>query len=140
MIPVRPEELSALLDGELDPARAREVRAQLETSPALRSEFEALSVADSAWRVAAGASAFTPRVELPAPREKEADAGTTVWLLPAVAMAISILILLRIMLKLTGSDAWMVGLPAVSLTLLLIGVVWLVRTESRVASNAPGFS
>lgn len=126
MTPVRPEELSALLDGELDPSRAREVRQQIDTDPALRWEFEELSAADASWRKAAAALAFTPRVELPIAREAAAD--STGWL-PSLATATGLLILVRIVLKLAGSEALMFGLPAMLLALLLVGVVGLVRAE-----------
>lgn len=63
MNPVRPEELSALVDGELNPEREREVRAALAESLELRSQFDALSRLDRAWRTAASGAAFDPRVK-----------------------------------------------------------------------------
>lgn len=128
MNPVRPEELSALLDGELEPARARELKEQIATDAALRQEFEALSAADAAWRAAAGAAAFTPSVEMPTPRETATGAGVPGWL-SALAVAAGILIALRIVLKLTGSEAWTFALPATLLALLWVGVVCLVRSD-----------
>lgn len=122
MNPVQPEELSALLDGELEPARALEVRAQIAIDPALRLEFETLSAADAAWRIAAGSAAFRPDVEMPAHVEREAGTGDAGWL-TALAATIGILIVVRIVLKLAGSEAWALGLPAISLILLLVCVV-----------------
>ena len=43
MTQVREEELSALLDGELEARRAEEVRASIAADPALRDEFAALA-------------------------------------------------------------------------------------------------
>lgn len=139
MIPVRPEELSALLDGELDPARAAEVQTQIQDDPALRQEFEALSNSDAAWRAAAGSATFTPQVTLPVRAEAHSSAGGESvregggWL-PALGVATGGVILVRSVLKLTGSDAWAFGLPMLSLLLLIAMVIALARTEHHDAA------
>lgn len=124
MKPVQAEELSALLDGELEPGRAREVEMQIAADPALRAEFEALSEEDAVCRAAAKAAVFSPEVRLP---ENPRGAG---WL-TALALSIGGLIGVRIVLKLTGSDVLAFGLPAISLMLVLAAVVWIARTEQR---------
>lgn len=121
MKPVRPEELSALLDGELAPERAREVEQQIATDPALRSEFEALSGADAQWRSAAATAAFAPAVELP---KDESRLG---WVAAAVAL-IGGLVFLRAAPKLVDSLAFGFGLHALCLTVLLVVLVQLTRT------------
>lgn len=130
MNPVQPEELSALLDGELDTARAAEVRAQIQMDPALRLEFETLSASDAAWRAAADAGAFAPAVSLPVQAEADASAsGEGSGWLTALAVAMGGLVVARAVLKLAGSDALGFALPTVSLLLLIAVVVWLARTS-----------
>lgn len=126
MKPVQPEELSALLDGELESARVLEVRAQMAIDPALRREFEVLSAADTAWRVSAAAAAFVPAVQMPVHGAADRRARRRV---PMLVIAIGTLILVRIVLKLAGSEAWTTGLPVLSMILLLAAVLWLPRTE-----------
>lgn len=62
MMQVHSEELSALLDGELDAERAAHVRAMIEADPELRREYAALAQLDARLRHAAEASAFTPHI------------------------------------------------------------------------------
>ncbi len=58
---VDPAELSALLDGELPPERAAQVRAAIEADPGLRADYERLSRLDAAWSAAAASAAFRPQ-------------------------------------------------------------------------------
>lgn len=137
MIEVQPEELSALLDGELDPARAAQVRAQIEQDPQLRQEFANLSANDAAWRAAAiPATDFAPAVTLPVHAAAQSPAGDAKggWL-PALAVATGILIAVRTVLKLSGSDALGLALPLASLLLLIPLVVWLAQADPRDAAN-----
>ena len=62
MTRVQPEELSALIDGELDPQRTLAVEAQIAADPALKREFEDLCALDGRWRDAARSSVFPVRV------------------------------------------------------------------------------
>ena len=91
MSPIDPAELSALLDGELSPTRADEVRAALERDPALKAEFERLRQFDDACQQAATAAAFEPRVTLGA----QPDA----WSWAAPAMFAGVLLLVRFVPK-----------------------------------------
>lgn len=137
MNPVQPEELSALLDGELDAARAAEVKARIQADPLLRREFEALRAADAGWRAAADSAAFTPAVRLTIDARASApmkSAGSG-WL-TALMICMALLIGTRALLKLAGSDAFLFSLPAISLLLLVAVVIWLARTPSHhVASS-----
>ena len=65
MKPVLPEELSALMDGELDADRAREVETQVAADPHLRAEFSRLVETDAHWRAAAATAVFSPAVPRP---------------------------------------------------------------------------
>jgi len=61
--PVEEFEISALIDGELDVARERAVRAAIERDPLLRSQFEALSAAHRMWTEAAASAQYAPVLE-----------------------------------------------------------------------------
>jgi anti-sigma factor RsiW len=51
---VQEEELSALIDGELSPQRAEEVRLMVQADPALRAQFAVLGKFDAQlWRAGA---------------------------------------------------------------------------------------
>lgn len=60
-----PAELSALLDGELDPERASVVHRAIAGDPALRAEFELLERLDRSVAEAAATAAFQARVVIP---------------------------------------------------------------------------
>jgi anti-sigma factor RsiW len=78
-----PAELSALLDGELDPVRAREIEALIAADPALAAEFEQLKRMDGRLRSAASAAAFRPDIEWPAAEEPALPR----WLVASLAAA-----------------------------------------------------
>jgi anti-sigma factor RsiW len=59
---IRDEELSALIDGELDPPRSEEVRARINADPALRERFDALMLLDRRLSLAAEQAAFVPQL------------------------------------------------------------------------------
>lgn len=97
-----PAELSALLDGELHPARAREVEALVAADPLLSAEFEQLQRADQQLKAFAKNSAFAAeinwRAAQPGPPSKWLAAGLAVvvaaWasskLAPHLAVALGI--------------------------------------------------
>lgn len=132
MKPVEEAELSALLDGELDAVRARQIEARMAEDPALRRAFEALASADAAWRTAAGAAAFSPQVRLPDALQPARDARSdrSGWL-TALFIAMAALVGLRSVLKLGGSEALAVVLPVLSLLLLVAVVLQLTRDEGH---------
>jgi anti-sigma factor RsiW len=124
--PVRPEELSALLDGELRPERADEARAQLSADSAMTNEFKMLARLDSRWRDLAAAAQFEPQVELPRLH------SLSRW---SVAVA-GVLILIGIRLAPKFLDLAIIGLAlnVVVLIVLLSAVFGLVRRD---ASHSP---
>ena len=83
--PVEEFELSALIDEELDPTRAAEVRAAIEQDPALHEQFLRLLQADRAWARAARSAQFRPAVacQPAAPAASRAHA----WVITALALA-----------------------------------------------------
>lgn len=60
--PVEEFEVSALIDGELDPTRAAEVRRAIERDPGLHAQFLRFAAADRAWAGAARSAQFVPAV------------------------------------------------------------------------------
>lgn len=93
---VEDEELSALLDGELNPERAEAVRAALGADPALGKEFDALSQLDARLRDLVEAEAFMPDVTFPIPVTNEAF--VRYW--PAGIAVVAALIVARFVPKL----------------------------------------
>lgn len=79
MTQVRDEELSALLDGELDEREAARVRAAIAADPGLRREFEALERLHEQLGEAAEQFAFMPDIELP----RAAPASVRAWMVGA---------------------------------------------------------
>lgn len=129
MNPVRPEELSALLDGELSSQREREVSAALVADPQLNAQFEALSRLDARWREAGAAARFVPVASMPTPRATNAGA--------LIAAALVFLLLpIRLVPKLIElSDlAW--ALNAVALVVVICVALSLLRKDPDEESNA----
>ncbi len=114
---IDPVELSAYLDGELTPERAREVEAALRTSPALRTELDALAEADETWRAAARSAAFRPDVKL-------RDAVASKVSVYRIGGAVTFLLAVRIVPKLAGT--FDLELIANGIALALV-VIWVIR-------------
>lgn len=112
MRPVEPAELSALLDGELSPDRADQVRQALATDPTLRRQFERLAALDVRWRSAAELAAFRPHVTAPARSRAGVLVGTALALVtlrlvlkllpPGIAIGLELLALI-------GGAGWVLG-------------------------------
>ncbi len=117
MNPIEPAELSAYLDDELSPARAREVEAALRGSPALRAEFDALLEADERWRAAARSASFRPRIRLGGARLPEVPPLRA-------AGALALLLAARILPKL--GSAWDLELIVNGIALVIV-MVWVIR-------------
>jgi len=92
MKPVDPEEISALLDGELSSQRADEVRRAIARDHALRSEYEKLSALDGDLKAHAETMVLRPRISVVA---------TPAFRIPLVPLVFSFL-LLRVVLKSTS--------------------------------------
>lgn len=129
MSPIRPEELSALLDGELPADRAAQVRAELERDPEQRAALQRLDVLDRSWRGAARSAQFRPVVRLP-------EAPPLRW--PgAAAAAILLLTILRIAVRLWGSDVFVFAAQGLVLAAMLAGVARLWRQDALRAEPIP---
>jgi anti-sigma factor RsiW len=123
MTPIDTAEISAYLDGELSAIRAEELEAAIANDPALRAELEALARQHSAWRGAASSANFLPTVRLEPP-----GAGLKSQTAPGIALALTVLIALRVLPKLT--DSLGIGLVLHSLALAAI-MGWLIHMTSR---------
>lgn len=123
MTPVLPEELSALMDGELDASRAREVEMQIANDPRLRAEFERLVEADERWRVAAASAAFSPTLRMP---QHAAASPSSAAVVVALALGLTCL---RMAPRWSDSLTLGFALHAAALALLIVGLLWVARTD-----------
>jgi anti-sigma factor RsiW len=120
---IDPAELSALLDGELTPERACEVREEVERNPSLKTEFERLRCADADCRARASAAEFTPAVKLPA---KHSSSPSASWVFIVVALAA-----LRVFSLMVPTDALGITLNSVAFAGILLWVVLLATRTNR---------
>src|SRR6185369_8336753 len=102
------EELSALLDGELNPTRTREVEMQIAADPELRGELQLLRESDARWRAAAATAAFEPAL-------RSRDAANRPRRFLAATTLIVTLTAVRMAAKLTNSLVVGFGVQAVVL-------------------------
>ena len=124
-----PAELSAFLDGELDPSRARQIEALIAADPEARAAFDQLSLADHRLRSIAEAAAFRPQIRWPEPAVQSAAP----WLVPPL---VGILL------------AWSMGklAPAttvsviVSAAALVLFIAWLAPLALREARDGGTFA
>ena len=103
---VQDEELSALLDGELEPQRAAHVRARIEADPALRKEFGALVRLDAGLRGMAKEAALVPDISFPV--NAAGNVSALHW--PVGAAVVLAVIMIRFLPKLIDSPVFGVGL------------------------------
>jgi anti-sigma factor RsiW len=122
--PIEPAELSAYMDGELDPARAREVEGALESSPALRAEFNSLVSADNSWRMAARTASFRPGIRL-----QPTDAPLPLRSVFRAAGFVILLLAARVVPKLASTLEVELILNAVALTIALTWIVRMTRAD-----------
>jgi anti-sigma factor RsiW len=114
MIPVQPEELSALIDEELDSQRSHEVEIQIAADQDLRATFEALRELDSAWRAAARTIVSDSQARLPA------RAGWNGW--SAILLMATVLVGMRITARAIDTTTIAFAFQALALVALLVGV------------------
>ncbi len=128
MKPIDPMEVSALVDGELTPQRAAEVRQAIAHDAALREVYEQFTMVDADLNRYAVASAFNPRVSL------SSAAGTGRLYLPHIVLA---LLAARLIAKLAPLGFGIALQTVILLTLLAWIVARLVRLADGVASAVP---
>jgi anti-sigma factor RsiW len=128
---VREEELSALIDGELDATRALQVRTAIAADPALRAEYETLMRIDTTLLSAANAVRFAPDIALPESSANTRSVGQ--WIAPpAVAAA---LLLVRLAPKFIDMAAlgWLLQIMAICAVLALIAKMATEEVETAAA-------
>lgn len=123
-----PAELSALLDGELDPARASAVEALIAADPVLAAEFDRLKRADQRLRALAADAAFPPRVRWPRP----APAPLPAWFAPCLGLVL----LAWLAGKLAPAMALALAVNALALVVLIACLASLALREARALSAA----
>jgi anti-sigma factor RsiW len=130
-VPVEAWELSGLLDGELSPERAAEVRAEIESDPALREQWKILTRLDLQWSDSAVSADLAVRVSLPIVR----------WPLAASVLVGMLLLAVRFVPKFIAPTVGLILQSAVLALLLTCAVVLVNKAESgmgvRTASPRP---
>jgi anti-sigma factor RsiW len=127
-------ELSALLDGELDPQRAEEVRACIESDPALREQFNALKQLDARLRRTAEQARFVPEIAFPAEPAGEAPA----WQWAAGLAVVTALIGVRLLPKLVELAVFGLALQLAACAAIAFVVIGMAREPQPLAIPAFG--
>jgi anti-sigma factor RsiW len=122
---VQPEELSALIDGELDAQRAAEVERQIAADGEMQAEFETLRNLDVCWRSLARTEAFIPVVRLSKAHPQKG--WTTLVAVTVVAMIV------RIAPRLIGPTTLSFAFEALALFMVLACVARLAWIELKPA-------
>lgn len=122
MTPVQPEELSALIDQELDARRAEEVRNQISADPVLRAQFETLRHLDARWQSAARTAAFIPIIRSPDTR----------WITWGRGLGLALLLVgLRIATKVIDTQLIAFAIHGVALVAVLAVFAWMAREDEK---------
>ena len=128
MKPVERMELSALMDGELSPERADQVRRAIAQDESLRREYEELAALDADLRARAQAAMFAPRISFPEATVVPNAAASVP--LPMILGALA-LMAARLALK-AAPPSFAAGVETVALVLI---VTWGVRRLLRAADR-----
>ena len=129
MKPIDPAEVSAYLDGELNPERKLDVERALQADSALREELHSLTQLDTRLRRVAAEVHPAPPVQL--------DFETTMPKRAVVIMAVivALLVAFRLIPKLLDADLLGSMLAnAIVFALLLAGIGVFMRTEAKAQS------
>ncbi len=126
---IKPHELSGLLDGELTPQRAEEIRRLMDEDAGLRAEFERLQRFDKAWSTAGSQAAFLPEIILPPQGKARA------WWLTRLVPGLCFLLAARLLPKL--GPAFMLSLAVHAMVMLLV-IAALIRVHEM--TDAPPVS
>ena len=132
MRPIDPAEISALLDGELPPDRAQEVRLAISEDTSLRHAYQELAAMDADLKISAAQAMFHPQLVLPA---SEIAYGVRIF------FASLILVILRFVMKLSPPQ-WATVLSVALLAVVLGWLMWRLlqvsEEECLLASRSGG--
>ena len=126
MKPIDPAEISALIDGELSPTRADEVRRAIAADEALRRVHSELLAMDTDLKEAATQAVFRPRIALPKP----ADGLAT-----RLALVAAALVLARVAMKLATPEL-AAGLAIALLAVVIGWLLWFLTADAVLAAPA----
>lgn len=129
---VEHEELSALLDGELDAQRAQEVRAAIGADPALGREYNALARLDERLWSSVEEAAFAPTVSFP----REVATHSPAWRWAVGFVAVLALLATRLLPKLVEEPFFDVGLHVAAFAAISVMVITLARETQPFATGA----
>jgi anti-sigma factor RsiW len=133
MTGVQSEELSGLLDGELDEERAMLVRAQIEADTELGAEYAALLRLHVRLHSAADAVAFLPEVAGPTLIAKEAGE----WHWAAGGAAVLGLMLVRLVPKFIDLAGFGLSLQLVVAAVVIAAIVKMANESDRLERVSP---
>lgn len=122
MKPIDPAEISGLLDGELSPARADEVRQAIAENSALRQLHDSLVALDVEWKAAAATAAFHPNTAYSGARESLRVNSFAV---------VTGLLVLRLVIKASSPSMGFLIQLALMAALLGWGLQWLLRVLAK---------
>ena len=128
---IQDEELSALLDGELDAQRAEEVRARIKADPALRKEFDALARLDQRLSYAAEQAAFLPELSFP----EKAGTERPAWHWKAAIVVVLALLVARLLPKLAELPLIGIGLHVAAIVAISAIVMTMARETNPKARS-----
>ncbi len=126
MRPIDPAEISALIDGELSPTRADEVRRAIAADEALRRVHSELLAMDADLKEAAAQAVFQPRIALPNVANGFAQ---------RVALAAAALVLARVAMKLASPEL-AAGLAIALLAVVIGWLLWFLTRDAVPAAPA----
>lgn len=116
-------ELSALLDGELEPARAREVEALVAADPSLLAAFEQLEQVDQRLKALAQTACFAPRISWPTMRAIPA--------FPWLAACLAVLVTAWTLSKVASGMSAALSINASVFVLFVVCLMSLARYDER---------
>lgn len=120
---VQEEELSALLDGELDPQRVNEVRTLIQSDPGLRMQLDALTKLDARLRRLGKQAAFSPDVSFSA----EGVSETPAWQWLTGTAVVLLLITVRLLPKLVELSLFGLALQLAACAAMVFIIIRMAR-------------
>jgi anti-sigma factor RsiW len=136
MKPIQPEEVSGLIDGVLDPARASEIRSAIEHDPELKQQYERMLVVHQDIRTYAGR--LTNRLQVALANRSDSAVAKPARTPHGIVAATLAMLLVRMFCKLASPLA---SIAVESLALVLVigaASVWLMRFSDRHAAREFG--